>query len=254
MAEQNRLNDKVLIDVYNLIKMHKEGLLGGQIMPEDANPNLSKGSMENYHYFTLPMALNYQRNSYLLWSAAKQTYMDENTRPIFNPNSVVNMTDEELRSRLTKYKVALQPVRHMEIWRRLCQTICASFDGDIRNLFEINKWHIPAVLDYVRKKNKKDFPYLSGPKICNYWLYVIGNYTDAALSGREGLTIAPDTHVIQATVKLGLVDKDLMNSPDIQNIVNDAWDDLLEGTDLVPIDIHTPLWLWSRNGFRDIIG
>lgn len=36
-------------------------------MPEDANPNLEKNSLENYLYFTLPMALNYQRNSYTLW-------------------------------------------------------------------------------------------------------------------------------------------------------------------------------------------
>lgn len=126
MVKRHRLNDKVLIDVHNLIKMHKEGLLGGEIMPEDANPNLSKESMENYHYFTLPMALNYQRNSYLLWAAAKQTYIDENTVSIFNPNSVIHMTDEELRSHLTTYKVALQPIKHIEIWRKLCQTICSS--------------------------------------------------------------------------------------------------------------------------------
>jgi hypothetical protein len=25
--------------------------------------------------------------------------------------------------------------------------------------------------------------------------------------------------------------------------------EILRGTGLVPIDIHTPLWLWSRSGF-----
>ena len=28
---------------------------------------------------------------------------------------------------------------------------------------------------FIQKENKKKFPYLSGTKICNYWLYVIGN-------------------------------------------------------------------------------
>ena len=28
-------------------------------MPEDANPGLENSSLENYLYFTLPMALNY---------------------------------------------------------------------------------------------------------------------------------------------------------------------------------------------------
>lgn len=47
-----------------LMQMHKQGLLGDEVMPEDANPNLDKSSAENYLYFTLPMSLNYQRNSY----------------------------------------------------------------------------------------------------------------------------------------------------------------------------------------------
>lgn len=46
--------------------MWKEGKLGGEFMPEDSNPNLSKASNENFLYFTLPMVLNYQRNSYKL--------------------------------------------------------------------------------------------------------------------------------------------------------------------------------------------
>ncbi len=47
--------------------MWKQGKLGGEVMPEDANPGLERKSLENYLYFTLPMALNYQRNSYTLW-------------------------------------------------------------------------------------------------------------------------------------------------------------------------------------------
>ena len=46
--------------------MWKEGKPGGEFMPEDSNPHLSKASNENFLYFTLPMVLNYQRNSYKL--------------------------------------------------------------------------------------------------------------------------------------------------------------------------------------------
>ena len=28
------------------------------------------------------------------------------------------------------------------------------------------------------------------------------------------------------------------------------WAELFEGTELVPIDIHTPMWLWSRGKFE----
>lgn len=52
---------------------------------EDANPQFEKSSNENYLYFTLPTALNYQRNSYILWENALKTYNDETTRFVFNP-------------------------------------------------------------------------------------------------------------------------------------------------------------------------
>lgn len=58
---------QILSKVYILMKMYKKGKLGDEVMPEDKNPRLSKNNLENYLYFTLPMALNYQRNSYILW-------------------------------------------------------------------------------------------------------------------------------------------------------------------------------------------
>ena len=69
------MNKKEIIDrVDKLIKMYKNGELGGEVMPEDSNPHFEKSSLENYLYFTLPMALNYQRNSYTLWESALKTY------------------------------------------------------------------------------------------------------------------------------------------------------------------------------------
>ena len=54
---------KILENVRMLYKMWKLGKLGGKYMPEDSNPHLVKSSKENFLYFTVPMALNYQRNS-----------------------------------------------------------------------------------------------------------------------------------------------------------------------------------------------
>ena len=55
--------EEILEKVYKLVDADKQGLLGGEQMPEDENPGLEKSSLQNYMYFTLPMALNYQRNS-----------------------------------------------------------------------------------------------------------------------------------------------------------------------------------------------
>lgn len=59
--------DEILEKTKRLVDAYKQGLLGGEKMPEHENPHLELSSNQNYMYFTLPMALNYQRNSYVLW-------------------------------------------------------------------------------------------------------------------------------------------------------------------------------------------
>ena len=111
---------------------------------------------------------------------------------------------------------------------------------------------VDKIRDFIQKKNKKLFPYLSGTKLCNYWLYVIYQYTNRLYNNIDKLTVAPDTHVITATHKLGLItDKELENT-DVQLIVIDRWNTLFKDTKYKPIDIHTALWLWSRNGFKEV--
>ena len=99
---------KMLEKVDKLLLMYKNGELGGEVMPEDFNPHFDKSSLENYLYFTLPMALNHQRNSYILWESALKTYNDEETRFVFNPKLCLEKSFEEVQYALTKYKVALQ--------------------------------------------------------------------------------------------------------------------------------------------------
>lgn len=244
--------EKILNNVKKLLIMYKNGELGGEIMPEDANPNLDKNSLENYLYFTLPMALNYQRNSYKLWESALKTYNDNETRFVFNPKLCLKKSFEDVQYALTKYKISLQKQKQTEIWISLCNTFMNLFNGDIRKLFDNLDNDVEKIRFFIQKENKKIFPYLSGTKICNYWLYVIYQYTDRKYKNIENLTVAPDTHVCKATHKLGLINDNEFNSSNVQLIVIDRWNDLLEGTNYKPIDIHTPLWLWSRNGFKEI--
>lgn len=243
----------ILKNVDELLLLYHNGYLGGEIMPEDANPGLRNDTKENYLYFTLPMALNYQRNSYKLWEAAKAAYLDDETKDVFLPECVVQMSQEDLREKLLKYKVALQPNKHVEIWFRLCDTLVDNFQGDVRKLFLSNDNSVKKIKEYILA-NKKSFPYLSGTKILNYWLYVMTQYTDAKLEDRQYITVAPDTHVIQASERLGLITHDELEKPTIREKVSLLWEEVFKETERCPIDIHTPLWLWSRGGFKVKVG
>ncbi|MCH5297997.1 MAG: hypothetical protein J1E85_10070 [Ruminococcus sp.] len=242
-------NDEIILEkVSKLILAYKSGKLGGEKMPEDENPHLAKSSKENYMYFTLPMALNYQRNSYTLWECTNRMYNDKNAVKVFDSKSVSNMQTGVLKEYLVKYKVALQPNKQPEIWKTLCDTIENKLDGDIRNLFSQNHYSVQQVKEYVAK-NKKSFPYLGGNKICNYWLYVLEQYTDIQFADRENISVASDTHIIQASEKLGIISQAERQKTDVQTVVDERWKKLLQETELVPIDVHTPMWLWSRGRF-----
>ncbi len=244
------VDQQIILDkVHNLIKAYKEGKLGGEKMPEDENPNLIPSSKENYMYFTLPMALNYQRNSYVLWECANRMYKDEEAKAVFDSKQVLKMDEDMLRNYLVQYKVALQPNKQPIIWKQLCETIENKFDGDIRSLFAINDYSVDRIKKYI-SENKKAFPYLGGNKICNYWLYVLEQYTDIQFQNRKEITVAPDTHVIQASIKLGVISLEEKELGNVQEILAARWSSLLEDAELVPIDVHTPMWLWSRDKFR----
>ena len=242
-------DESMLRQARRLLEAYRSGALGGEKMPEDKNPQLDKSSVENYLYFTLTMSLNYQRSAYALWESALRTYDDPQTRGVFVTWQVMQMTEDELREKLTRYKLALQPNKQPQIWRTLCTTFEDEFSGDVRQMFERNGWSAERTKSYIAAR-KKQFPYLGGVKICNYWLHVMERYTDARFIDRQNISVAPDTHVIQSSVKLGIISPEEAERSDVRELTAARWQELLEGTEIVPIDMHTPMWLWSRSGFE----
>jgi hypothetical protein len=240
------LKQEIIIKVRHLLKAYQDGLLGDTTMPEDTHPVFTSRE-EKLCYYTLPMALNYQRNSYKLWEAAKNTWEDPETRPVFDLSKTAVIDVLELRELLLKHKLALQPNIHTATWFKISGTIYNNWDS-FTKLFEECDHDFALLRETVQQKHKKDFPYLSGPKIFNYWSYIMTRYGDEPLKNRNLIEIAPDTHIIQASVKLGVIDK-LEAEKISRETLSLKWRELLEGTGIDPIDVHPPLWFWSRSKF-----
>ncbi|MEI5888909.1 hypothetical protein DXB51_24355 [Bacillus cereus] len=245
--------ERLLKNVKTLIKMHSQGLIGGETMPEDVLIGVIPED-ELMDVLTLTMALNYQRNSYTLWESAVKAYQDEETKWIFNLHAAANSDINLLRSSLLFHRVGLQPNRHPEIWKRVANGVVkSSAKGNVQSLIESVQFDISFLKKIIQGTRKSDFPYLSGPKIFNYWLYTLENYANVTWNSRELITIAPDTHILKATVKLGLCSsKVLVGTAEDRQTVAEIWENVLTGSGLTPIDIHTPLWLWSRAGFPQL--
>lgn len=235
---------------HNLLKAYKTGLLGQTVMPEDSNPGFSDRDRELcLAYFTLPMALNYQRDSYKLWQAALKTFSDPDTKFVFNVSDVVDKKEDDVRKALMKYKLALQPNKHINTWISIAKTVKNNW-GSFEKFIEATDNNFLKLKKIVQQDYKKGFPYLSGPKIFNYWSFIMSTpvFGNVELSNREYIDIAPDTHITQCSVKLGIItqaESEKLSKDEISK----RWREVLKGSGIDPIDMHPPLWFWSRNGF-----
>lgn len=231
--------DKIL----QLKKYYDDGAIP-TLSEHEVNPNLDRASRLNYLYFTLPVCINFQRSSPAMWKAALATYNDPETNYLFYPEKVVQTTRNAIQKHLLKHKLALQLNKHTDIWIAIAKTFNQFFDSDPRKLFAMGNYDVIKSLNLIQTEYNNNFPYLRGPKLSNYWLYILTTFTDLKLANMQEISIIPDTHVIKCSVHLGLVAKDTNSIG-----VVEAWKTLLKDTQLNAVDMHPVLWNWSRAGF-----
>ena len=242
------MNNSVILEKVRKLKNAFEAGLIKQGHKHEVNPGLPRDGRINYLYFTLPVSINYQRSSPAMWASALETYNDPATNYLFYPEKVVERSFEHLQADLTKHKLALQRNRHVQIWQKLATTLVEHYDSDPRQVLKEGEMDVVRLIQNIRKTHKQRFPYLSGAKMSNYWLYILYNFTDAEFSNMDKISIIPDTHVRQCSVVLGLVD----DGVDPEEVAA-RWFELLEGSEISPIDMHPILWNWSRANFQPAV-
>lgn len=230
-----------------LIVAYRSGDLGVCELPEDITPDFGKNREVQLTYFTLPMALNYRRNSTQLWKATFTTYEDSKTRDIFSIPFSAQLSLDETQAYLLKYKVAMQPTRHTLSWHVISQTVYEHW-GSIENMLASVDYDYLKLKQLVQKTHRKGFPYLAGPKLFNYWCFILGEKCGIELKHKDHIDIAVDLHVLRCSIKLGVISEDQADKLSREQIAT-IWRERLAGTSVAPTDLNVPLWFWSRNGF-----
>jgi hypothetical protein len=62
------------------------------------------------------------------------------------------------------------------------------------------------------------------------------------------IDIAVDTHVIQSSIKLGIISQSEGENSNREDIAK-VWSSFLKGSDIAPVELNVPFWFWSRDGF-----
>ena len=104
----------LLKKVYTLKRLFDTGKIKKQHQHE-VHPILQKSDRINYLYFTLPVSINFQRNSPALWQSALKTFNDKKTHYLFYPEKVVETSRTKVQTDLRKYKLSLQRNKHTDI-------------------------------------------------------------------------------------------------------------------------------------------
>jgi len=229
---------KTLVDLFNAGKIPT-------LAQHEVHPELERSSRENYLYFTLPVCINFQRSSPAMWQAAFKTYTDESTRYVFFPELLEKAEPDQVRADLLKYKLALQPNKHVFIWTTIAGSLFRHFNSDPRTMIDRTDYDAGKLIQLLQMTYRQYFPYLSGPKLSNYWPFILSLYTDVQFKNSHEISIIPDTHVLQSSAKLGIASKTA--SP---KEVEVAWKLLLKDSGINPVQVHPVLWNWSRNNFQ----
>lgn len=179
-----------------------------------------------------------------MWASALKTYEDESTRYVFFPEELAAHPIERIRMDLTKHGLALQPNKHVLIWTTIAKTFHEFYRDDPRELIKEAHNDAGELISLLQTTHRKRFPYLSGPKLSNYWPYILSNFTNIEFKNAHKISIIPDTHIIQSSEKLGIT------PPGAKALqVEAAWRELLQGSGIQPSQLHPVLWNWSRNKF-----
>lgn len=231
--------------------LYKKGYFGKKEIPEDTHPDFRlMTEKEILLYYTLPMALNYRRDSFKLWESAKKTFCDKNTNFVFDPEKVVNSSFEKVQRALTVYKLAIQYNKQTQIWITLCKTIVIEYGNDLENLFKANQYNVKNIKHTMQVKNKKLFPYISGNKLVNYWLFTISHYAHISFNDKENICLAVDAHIIKASHELEIISTKQLDHYNVQVLVMKKWNKILTSLHLPSAKIQNILWLWSKSNFR----
>ena len=95
----------------------------------------------------------------------------------------------------------------------------------------------------------------------SFWYWNVGAFvfagdeTTVSVSGKQCVTsdrVIGNNDIITIDLspeRLGIISSKEAGHGNVQELVSKRWQEILKGTELVPIDVHTPMWLWSRDKF-----
>ncbi|MBI2130893.1 N-glycosylase/DNA lyase [Candidatus Woesearchaeota archaeon] len=259
MILQDNLDRAIQVGTTLISAYNGKGVFGHRTgdMPELLKPkNMEEKSIQHVNYITLLVALDYMREANQLWQAGVNTFEDEETRWVFDVNSLKIDDLDLLMETLKKHKVSKKYERDAKIWQTIAKSIRELFDGNMKKfLEEDSKNEAGHIYSFMKSFYKKEFPNLTGDKILPLWIRMMKDVCGVEFKNINKIPIPVDVHIARATIFSGCLGGNNVKTsiPKIMPDIDRIWTEVAERTDdFNKFDLDEPLWTLSKYGCKKL--
>jgi len=218
----------------------QKGFFEGYRMPEYILPdNLVEGSKEHALYLTYVISIDYMTDAVKLWHNARGAYRIYPER--FDPEAILTLGDRTLTSFLRGLG-ARYPEAGMKAWRKISRILIEKYDGDPRNITSK-----PKTVQQL-KLELRQFPYLRGNKLSNFYLRTMGEKGLLKISDFSELDIPVDIQVARFTLYTGVLKilsesfEGCVHKDPLRSLIEDAWRNAAKKINIYPCKLDEPIW------------
>jgi endonuclease III len=218
----------------------RKGFFADYSMPEYVLPrNLKEGSREHALFLTYVVSIDYMTDAVKLWKRSRGAY--ELHPEYFKPEKILKASPRTVGNFVKKLG-ARYYTNAAKTWIKISTVLTEKYDEDPRNLTK-EPLEIAGV-----KKRLKDFPYLRGNKLANFYIRAMGETGLLKVKNFEDLDIPVDKQVARFTIYTGVLKLlsdqfvGCAQEQPLRGLIEEAWRHAAKTLGTAPWKLDEPIW------------
>jgi endonuclease III len=219
---------------------NRQGFFADYSMPEYVLPrNLKEGSKEHALFLTYVISIDYMTDAVKLWKRSRGAY--ELHSDMFTPKQILKVSPRTVENFVKKLG-ARYYTNAAKTWIQISKILTNKYDEDPRNLTKT-----PLAIAEI-KDRLKDFPYLRGNKLANFYIRAMGETGLLKVRDFGDLDIPVDKQVARFTIYSGvlkLLSEQFVGCAQeqpLRGLIEEAWRNAAKTLGTAPWKLDEPIW------------
>lgn len=219
---------------------NRKGIFADYSMPEYILPkNLEAGTREYALFLTYVISIDYMTDAVKLWERSRGAYELHPER--FTPEKILKASPRSVEIFVRRLG-ARYYTNAAKAWIKVSRVLNDKYDGDPRNITR-------EPLEIVDvKKRLKDFPYLRGSKLSNFYIRSMAEKDLFKVKNFNELDIPVDKQVARFTMYTGVLKLlsgqfvGCVQEKPMRDFIEEAWRNAAKKLGTAPWKLDEPMW------------